>query len=106
MYNEVTARAAEGDAVAKRISFTVAAHAPYTVSDASFAKVKAMSEELGIPVHVHLHETHDECHASENGARVQAQLCMRASLVLDTTRCQASTACRATRARKSAAPSR
>ena len=68
MYDEITARQAAGDPVAQRISFTMSAHAPYTVSDESFLKVKAMSEELDVPVHVHLHETADECHASEHGA--------------------------------------
>lgn len=67
MYDEITARQRAGDKAAKRISFTVSAHAPYTVCDASFAKVKELSEELDIPVHIHLHETHDECHLSANG---------------------------------------
>ncbi|MFK7964311.1 MAG: TRZ/ATZ family hydrolase [Burkholderiaceae bacterium] len=39
------------------ISFTVSPHAPYTVSDESFTKVRALSEELQLPVHVHVHET-------------------------------------------------
>jgi 5-methylthioadenosine/S-adenosylhomocysteine deaminase len=42
------------------ISFCLAPHAPYTVSDASFEKIGGYAEELGLPVHVHLHETLDE----------------------------------------------
>ncbi|HQW80649.1 MAG TPA: TRZ/ATZ family hydrolase [Pseudomonadota bacterium] len=34
-----------------------APHAPYTVSDASFEKIRMYSDQLDIPVHVHLHET-------------------------------------------------
>ncbi len=39
------------------VSFTVAPHAPYTVSDDSFIKIAALADELELPVHVHLHET-------------------------------------------------
>jgi 5-methylthioadenosine/S-adenosylhomocysteine deaminase len=39
------------------ISFAMAPHAPYTVSDEAFTKVAAYSAELGLPVHCHLHET-------------------------------------------------
>lgn len=39
------------------ISFTLAPHAPYTVSDESFRKVLTMSSELDLPIHCHLHET-------------------------------------------------
>jgi 5-methylthioadenosine/S-adenosylhomocysteine deaminase len=38
----------------------LAPHAPYTVSDASFALVKAFSEKHNLNVHLHLHETADE----------------------------------------------
>ena len=34
-----------------------APHAPYTVSDASFEKIRLYSDQLDLPVHVHLHET-------------------------------------------------
>ena len=40
-----------------RVSFTLAPHAPYTVSDETLTRVAALSGELGLPVHVHLHET-------------------------------------------------
>jgi 5-methylthioadenosine/S-adenosylhomocysteine deaminase len=37
-----------------------APHAPYTVSDGSFNAVQTAAEELGIPIHLHLHETTTE----------------------------------------------
>jgi 5-methylthioadenosine/S-adenosylhomocysteine deaminase len=53
------------------LSFCLAPHAPYTVSDASFRKVAKLSAELDIPVHLHVHETLDELERSgaEHGAR-------------------------------------
>lgn len=43
------------------ISVTVAPHAPYTVCDDNLVRVKELAEELGCPIHIHLHETADEC---------------------------------------------
>ena len=37
-----------------------APHAPYTVSDASFERIRMYSDQLDIPVHVHVHETEFE----------------------------------------------
>jgi len=42
------------------LSFTLAPHAPYTVSDETFRRIGVLSEQLTLPVHVHLHETHNE----------------------------------------------
>ncbi|MGH8672933.1 MAG: TRZ/ATZ family hydrolase [Burkholderiales bacterium] len=42
------------------LSFCLAPHAPYTVSDATFRKVATMLGELDVPLHIHLHETEDE----------------------------------------------
>lgn len=42
------------------VSFTLAPHAPYTVSDATFARIAMLAEELDLPVHMHVHETADE----------------------------------------------
>ncbi len=42
------------------ISFCLAPHAPYTVSDRTFGRIRVMADELDLPVHVHLHETRDE----------------------------------------------
>ena len=39
------------------LSFTLAPHAPYTVSDKTFAKILTYAEQLELPIHVHLHET-------------------------------------------------
>ena len=67
MFDAIKARQEAGDEVAKRITFTAAAHAPYTVSDESLSKCKEVSDELGVPIHIHLHETAGECHNSEHG---------------------------------------
>jgi 5-methylthioadenosine/S-adenosylhomocysteine deaminase len=42
------------------LSFCMAPHAPYTVSDATFSRLAAVAEELDVPIHVHLHETDEE----------------------------------------------
>lgn len=42
------------------ISFCLAPHAPYTVSDRSFAKVLTLAEQVELPIHLHLHETAQE----------------------------------------------
>jgi len=58
------------------LSFCLAPHAPYTVSDATFRKVAQFAAELELPVHVHLHETRDEVERSvaEHGLRPLARL--------------------------------
>jgi 5-methylthioadenosine/S-adenosylhomocysteine deaminase len=47
------------------LKFCLAPHAPYTVSDKSFAKVLTYSEQLNVPIHIHLHETIDEINQSQ-----------------------------------------
>jgi len=42
------------------LSFCMAPHAPYTVSDRTFRRIATLAEELDLPVHVHLHETTGE----------------------------------------------
>lgn len=37
-----------------------APHAPYSVSDGPCERIRTLSDELDVPVHIHLHETHDE----------------------------------------------
>ncbi len=37
-----------------------APHAPYSVSDEPLKRVATLAEELDIPIHIHVHETHDE----------------------------------------------
>jgi len=53
------------------LSFTLAPHAPYTVSDTSFVKIATLASELDCPVHIHVHETQDEISRSiaEHGVR-------------------------------------
>nr|CCA24424.1 5methylthioadenosine/Sadenosylhomocysteine deaminase putative [Albugo laibachii Nc14] len=48
------------------IQYSIAPHAPYTVSDASFSEVKKISERFQVPIHLHLHETKMECDDSES----------------------------------------
>ncbi len=42
------------------ISTSLAPHAPYSVSDEPLNRVQMLSNELDIPVHMHVHETRDE----------------------------------------------
>ncbi len=53
------------------VSFCLAPHAPYTVSDESFHKVAMLAGELDVPIHIHIHETEDETGRSiiEHGVR-------------------------------------
>ncbi|MEK6244062.1 MAG: TRZ/ATZ family hydrolase [Pseudomonadota bacterium] len=53
------------------VSFCLAPHAPYTVSDATFRKIAKLAGEVEVPVHIHLHETADEIARSlaEHGVR-------------------------------------
>ena len=46
------------------LSFCLAPHAPYTVSDRSFEQIVTYAAELEIPIHMHLHETEDEIRES------------------------------------------
>jgi 5-methylthioadenosine/S-adenosylhomocysteine deaminase len=58
------------------LSFCMAPHAPYTVSDKSFEQILILSEQLQIPVNTHLHETLDEIGESliKYGVRPLARL--------------------------------
>jgi 5-methylthioadenosine/S-adenosylhomocysteine deaminase len=47
----------EDDPLNKLLSFCLAPHAPYTVSDASFKQIGIFAAELGLGIHTHLHET-------------------------------------------------
>jgi 5-methylthioadenosine/S-adenosylhomocysteine deaminase len=53
------------------VTFCLAPHAPYTVSDATFGKIARLAAEVDVPVHIHLHETEDEIRRSlaEHGVR-------------------------------------
>ena len=43
-----------------RLSFMLAPHAPYTVSDATFEKVATLAAQTGLGIHIHVHETQHE----------------------------------------------
>jgi len=53
------------------LSFCLAPHAPYTVSDTSFRKIAKVAGEVDVPLHIHLHETAHEIARSlaEHGVR-------------------------------------
>jgi 5-methylthioadenosine/S-adenosylhomocysteine deaminase len=42
------------------VGFSFAPHAPYTVGDASFERIRMLAEQLDLPVHCHVHETAQE----------------------------------------------
>lgn len=48
------------------ITTAFAPHAPYTVSDEPLQRVVTYSEELDIPIHMHIHETAHEVNDAEN----------------------------------------
>jgi 5-methylthioadenosine/S-adenosylhomocysteine deaminase len=58
------------------LSFCLAPHAPFTVSDATFAQIATYAGELDIPVHIHIHETAQEITDSlaQHGVRPLARL--------------------------------
>lgn len=51
-------------------------HAPYTVSDETFSRLHTLSDELDLPIHVHVHETAHEVQESleRHGERPLARL--------------------------------
>ncbi len=55
---------------------SLAPHAPYTVSDESFERIRLLADQLDVPVHLHLHETAHEVEEArrEHGARPFARL--------------------------------
>jgi 5-methylthioadenosine/S-adenosylhomocysteine deaminase len=58
------------------LTFCMAPHAPYTVNDRSLTQVLTLAEQLGVPIHLHLHETDDEIaqEQSKHGVRPLARL--------------------------------
>lgn len=58
------------------IGTAFAPHAPYTVSDANFERIRMLADQLDVPVHCHVHETADEVHESQDkhGQRPLARL--------------------------------
>jgi 5-methylthioadenosine/S-adenosylhomocysteine deaminase len=58
------------------VSFTLAPHAPYTVSDATLQRIAMLADELDLPIHTHVHETSEEVQQSvaQHGCRPLARL--------------------------------
>jgi 5-methylthioadenosine/S-adenosylhomocysteine deaminase len=46
------------------LTFCMAPHAPYTVSDKTFEKILTLADQLEIPIHIHVHETEEEIRQS------------------------------------------
>lgn len=59
-----------------RTRFTIAPHAPYTLSDASLERAASLAAELDCPLHIHVHETLHEVEESvdRHGVRPLARL--------------------------------
>ncbi|NMG76323.1 TRZ/ATZ family hydrolase [Aromatoleum diolicum] len=59
-----------------RISFSLAPHAPYTVSDATFIRIASLAAELDAIIHIHIHETAHEISESltHHGVRPLSRL--------------------------------
>ena len=47
------------------IATAFAPHAPYTVSDENFSRIRMLADQLDLPVHLHLHETAQEVEQSQ-----------------------------------------
>jgi 5-methylthioadenosine/S-adenosylhomocysteine deaminase len=62
-----------GDAL---VDTAFAPHAPYTVNDANFERIRMLADQLDIPVHLHLHETAQEVEQSieKHGQRPIARI--------------------------------
>lgn len=58
------------------IGTAFAPHAPYTVSDANFERIRMLADQLDVPVHCHVHETAQEVAQSQakHGQRPLARL--------------------------------
>ena len=58
------------------IGTSLGPHAPYTVADESFERIRMLADQLDIPVHLHLHETAQEVEDAkrEHGARPFARM--------------------------------
>ncbi|MCX9156027.1 TRZ/ATZ family hydrolase [Niveibacterium sp. 24ML] len=66
------------------IQFSLAPHAPYTVSDRSFERIVQYAHELGMPVHMHLHETRDEIAESQSRHGIRPLARIQSLGLLDT----------------------
>ncbi|MEZ5616642.1 MAG: TRZ/ATZ family hydrolase [Rhodocyclaceae bacterium] len=46
------------------LTFCLAPHAPYTVSDTTFERIATLAAQLDLPIHIHVHETRAEIEES------------------------------------------
>jgi 5-methylthioadenosine/S-adenosylhomocysteine deaminase len=53
------------------VSFCLAPHAPYSCGDRTLEKVQTYAAQLDLPIHMHIHETHDEIHQSLDTHKVR-----------------------------------
>ena len=58
------------------LTFSFAPHAPYTVSDATFERIRVLMGQTGLPLQIHLHETEEEIRRglAEHGVRPTMRL--------------------------------
>lgn len=58
------------------LSFSLAPHAPYTVSDKTFERIATLAPQLDLPVHIHVHEARSEIDDSlrQHGVRPLTRL--------------------------------
>ncbi len=58
------------------VSFCLAPHAPYTVADDTLREIATLSREIGLPIHIHVHETAAEVDEAivRHGTRPLARL--------------------------------
>lgn len=66
---EAWSKKASTSSSSRRIQFGLGPHAPYTVSDSSFSRVRDISSQHNLRVHCHLHETLGEVKASQTGGK-------------------------------------
>jgi 5-methylthioadenosine/S-adenosylhomocysteine deaminase len=53
------------------LSFTMAPHAPYTISDSTWRRMVTLADELDVPIHTHIHETATEVEDSVRQHRMR-----------------------------------
>lgn len=53
------------------VSFCLAPHAPYSCGDKTLEKVQTLAAQLDLPIHMHIHETHDEIRQSLDAYKVR-----------------------------------
>jgi 5-methylthioadenosine/S-adenosylhomocysteine deaminase len=64
-YFDAPAKCTTCGATTPLVATAFAPHAPYTVSDANFERIRMLSDQLDVPVHCHVHETAHEVAESQ-----------------------------------------